>query len=98
MIAKMKKLTKKDVKTYLKKTKGWELHKGKLVRKFKFKDFVHAIVFVNKVAKLAEKENHHPDICIYDWNKLKLELYTHHVGGLTEKDFMMANKINGITS
>lgn len=64
----------------------------KLHQEFKFKDFKEAMVFVNKVADLAEDEGHHPDIYIY-YNKVILDLTTHAVGGLSENDFIMAKKI-----
>lgn len=56
------------------------------------KDFVHAMGFVNSVALLAEKANHHPDIDIR-WNKVMLTLSTHSEGGLTAKDFALAKEI-----
>ncbi len=64
----------------------------KLKQEFKFKDFVEAMNFVNKIAKLAEDEGHHPDIYIY-YNKVKIELITHNIRGLSENDFVMAAKI-----
>lgn len=64
----------------------------KLHQEFKFKDFKEAMVFVNKVADLAEEEGHHPDIYIY-YNRVVLDLTTHAVGGLSENDFIMARKI-----
>ena len=67
----------------------------KLQREFKFKNFVEAIEFVNKVADLAEQEGHHPDFKI-NWNKVTLTLYTHAINGLSENDFIMAAKINAI--
>lgn len=75
---------------------GWSLLRDgehKLRRQFKFKDFMEAIDFVNKVAKIAEGEGHHPDIYIF-YNKVQLDLFTHAVGGLSENDFIMASKIN----
>ncbi len=63
----------------------------RLRRQFKFKDFKGSIAFVNKVAELAEKEGHHPDITIF-YNKVQLDLFTHAVGGLSENDFIMASK------
>ncbi|MEM5811978.1 MAG: 4a-hydroxytetrahydrobiopterin dehydratase [Candidatus Aenigmatarchaeota archaeon] len=77
-----------------KKIKGWKIINGKLERDFVFKDFVQALKFVNKVGKVAEKLNHHPDIIIHSWNKVKLINYTHSVKDLTEKDFILAEKIN----
>lgn len=62
-------------------------------REFTFKDFKEAMAFLNKVANLAESENHHPDIHCW-WNKVKLELSTHAIKGLSNNDFIMASKIN----
>ena len=55
------------------------------------------MIFVNNVADLAETEGHHPDITIH-WNKVKLDLWTHSVDGLTENDFIVASKINKLNS
>ena len=62
---------------------------AEISRTFQFKDFAAAMQFVNAVAGEAEKANHHPDIDIR-WNKVKLVLSTHDAGGLTEKDFALA--------
>lgn len=59
---------------------------------FKFKDFVKAIEFVNKIAEVAESEGHHPDITI-NYNKVKIQLTTHAIKGLSKNDFIMAAKI-----
>ena len=72
---------------------GWELEGNKLTRRYKFKDFLGSMAFVNRVAELAESEGHHPDIYIY-WNRVRLELTTHAIKGLSENDFIMAAKIN----
>lgn len=77
---------------------GWILLRDgthRLRRQFKFKNFMEAIGFVNKVAEIAEKEGHHPDIYIF-YNKVQLDLFTHAVGGLSENDFIMAAKIDKI--
>tara|TARA_Y100000310_G_scaffold344991_1_gene460995 strand:- start:5866 stop:6189 length:324 start_codon:yes stop_codon:yes gene_type:complete len=72
---------------------AWEVEQGKKIKKkFEFKDFKDAMDFVNKVAELAEKENHHPNIRIY-YNKVVIELTTHSIGGLSENDFILAAKI-----
>ena len=72
----------------------WEVIKDHSIkRKFKFEDFQQAMVFVNKVAEIANKEGHHPDIYIF-YNIVDLELYTHAVKGLSENDFIMAAKID----
>ena len=74
---------------------GWDLKEDekKLVRRFKLKDFKAAMAFVNKVADLSEQEGHHPDIYI-SWNRVRLELTTHAIKGLSENDFIMAAKIS----
>jgi len=70
---------------------GWQIEGGELVRNFKFEDFLAAMRFVNKVAELAEKAAHHPDIDIR-YNKVRLALVTHDAGGLTQKDFDLAGQ------
>lgn len=64
-----------------------------IVREFSFKDFKESMKFVNEVADIANKEGHHPDIYIF-YNRVKLELFTHAVKGLSENDFIMAAKID----
>jgi 4a-hydroxytetrahydrobiopterin dehydratase len=64
-------------------------------REFVFKDFTEALAFVNKVAVVAQEQDHHPDIHWW-WNKVKLELTTHAIKGLSNNDFIMAAKINQI--
>jgi len=65
----------------------------KLRKVFTFKAFKEAMKFTNKIAEIAEAEGHHPDIYIF-YNKVRLELFTHAVGGLSENDFIMAAKID----
>ena len=74
---------------------GWALEENTLVRKFRLKNFKEAMAFVNRVADLAEAEGHHPDIHI-SWNRVRLELTTHAIKGLSENDFIMAAKINAL--
>ena len=59
-----------------------------------FKDFASALTFINKVGEIAERENHHPDICLFSWNKVKFTLSTHSINGLSENDFILAAKID----
>ena len=68
----------------------------KLRREFKFKDFVEAISFVNKVADLAEEEGHHPNFHIY-YSRVVVDLYTHKINGLSENDFILAAKIEELS-
>ena len=90
-----------EIQKYLAEVGGtWEHDPGlvhKIKNEYKFKDFKEAMVFVNKVADLAENEGHHPDIWI-SWNKVKLELYTHAIHGLSENDFILAAKIERLLS
>ena len=86
------------IKEYLKHAPGWEgifEIPRKIFRAFKFKNFVEAMQFVNKVAEIAENEQHHPDIFI-SYNKVRIELWTHAISGLSENDFILAVKINRI--
>jgi 4a-hydroxytetrahydrobiopterin dehydratase len=66
----------------------------KIQKEFKFKNFLEALSFVDKVGKLAESEGHHPDINLHNWNKVTLTLSTHAIKGLSENDFIMAVKID----
>lgn len=77
---------------------AWELVEGlRLERRFKFKDFQQALNFVNQVGATAEAEGHHPDICLYNWNRVKLTLFTHKIKGLHENDFILAKQIDRLT-
>jgi 4a-hydroxytetrahydrobiopterin dehydratase len=91
----MAKLSSTQIKAALKKSPEWKRKGSVISRTYQFKDFPAAIRYVNKVAKLAEKEWHHPDIDIR-WNKVTLALTTHDQGGLTEKDFKLARKFDGL--
>ena len=92
----MPSLAAEKVKKLIKEVPEWELEEGKVVRRFEFKNFRKAIGFVNKVADLAEVENHHPNISIWGWNKVKLTFFTHAIKGLSENDFIMAAKVDQI--
>lgn len=87
-----------DVKTYLSLLKTlWKVEENKKIEKeFKFKDFKEAMIFVNKVAEIAEEQGHHPDIEI-EYNKVEIELTTHAINGLSVNDFILASKIDEIT-
>ncbi len=74
----------------------WHAQRETIVRDFNFADFAAAIAFVNRVAKLAEAANHHPDILVHGWNKVRLTLSTHSEGGLTDADFRLAAQIDGL--
>ncbi|NGZ09435.1 MAG: 4a-hydroxytetrahydrobiopterin dehydratase [Nitrospira sp. LK70] len=70
----------------------WSLNgQGHLERLYTFKDFAQALEFVNKVGAVAEAEGHHPDLYLA-WGKVKIEIWTHKINGLTESDFYLAAK------
>lgn len=77
---------------------GWLLSsdKKKISKQFKFKNFVEAMEFANKITPIAEAEGHHPDLSI-GWGKVGVELSTHAIQGLSENDFILAAKIDQIT-
>jgi 4a-hydroxytetrahydrobiopterin dehydratase len=93
----MKPLAPDEARALAEQVPKWKLRKDepRLWREYVFKDFVRAIKFVNKVAELAEAEGHHPDLHIH-YNKVKLVLWTHDLGGLSENDFILAAKIDGL--
>lgn len=86
------------VEEYLKETPGWKVKDNKSIeREFKFKDFKGSMSFIGKVAEIAEAEQHHPDIYVF-YNRVRLELSTHSIGGLSENDFILAAKINALSA
>ena len=87
-------LTSEEVLQYMKELpEEWQVLDGKKIEKeFSFADFVRAMAFVDMVADVAEGEGHHPDIHIH-YNKVRIELWTHAIGGLSENDFIVAAKI-----
>ncbi len=93
----MQALTPDEARVLVAQVPKWKLRKDepRLWREYTFKDFVRAMKFVSKVAELAEAEGHHPDIHIH-YNKVKLVLWTHDLGGLSENDFILAAKIDGL--
>jgi 4a-hydroxytetrahydrobiopterin dehydratase len=74
----------------------WTREGDEIVRDRDFQDFAEAMAFVNRVAETAEAANHHPDIFVHGWNKVKLALSNHSAGGLTEVDFEMAAKFDAL--
>lgn len=73
----------------------WVIKDEKILeREYQLKNFKAALAFVNKVGALAESEGHHPDINLHNWNKVRISLTTHAIGGLSENDFILASKID----
>jgi 4a-hydroxytetrahydrobiopterin dehydratase len=86
-------LSQEQAKVLLRDIPDWTLKDKAIEREFRFKDFKEAIDFVNKVAETANKEDHHPDIHIY-YNRVRIELSTHKIKGLSKNDFILAAKID----
>ena len=90
-------MTPAEVDHMVSHVEGWEAndeHEA-IFKGWKFKDFREAMVFVNKVAEIAESEGHHPDFLI-KYNNVNLKLWTHAINGLSENDFIMAAKIDAV--
>ncbi len=92
-------LPRQEVDNYLKKVPLWKLKEdGKSIsREYNMKNFMAAVKFINQIADIAENENHHPDIHLVGYRKLRIDLSTHAVGGLSENDFILAAKIDQIS-
>lgn len=92
----MAKLNQSEINEKLKKVPGWEFRDNKISKELELKDFKSVLNFVNKIGAEAESMDHHPDIFMHSWNKVKISVSTHSEGGVTEKDFKLAVKIEGI--
>ncbi len=77
---------------------NWEIKNNSLTKEFEFTNFKSAILFVNKVLPLAEEQNHHPDILIHSYKKVKIMIYTHSENKITKKDYSLAEKIDKIVN
>lgn len=87
-------LSAEERKNLMEQVSGWQIEEEKkLAKSFSFKDFNEPMKLANKIWEIAESEGHHPDLFIA-WGKLKVEIWTHAVGGLTESDFILAAKID----
>lgn len=84
-----------EIQTAVGELNEWNLEVNVLVKDFQFTNFSEAMAFVNKVADIAEKENHHPDIMI-NYNRVRLSLTTHSAHGLTQKDFDVAKHVDAL--
>lgn len=85
-----------QVSTYLAALTGWKLTAdGKRIRKeWRVKDFLAGLDFFNCIGRLAEQEDHHPDLHLAGYRNVAIEIWTHAVNGLTENDFILAAKID----
>jgi 4a-hydroxytetrahydrobiopterin dehydratase len=85
-----------DLKKRYGQLEGWTVvNEHHLEKEYQFKDFAEALAFVNRLGAEAEAEGHHPDIFL-TWGKVKVTLWTHSIGGLSEKDFVLAAKADAV--
>ena len=90
-------LTREQFAPYLEQVADWSvIDDTSIERGFEFKNFAEALRFVNAVGEIAEDEGHHPDILLHGWNKVRITLWTHAIGGLSINDFIVASKIDRI--
>lgn len=96
---KTKPLTREQAGKFLKDVPGWNLTEDArgIYRVYGLKDFISAVRSINTIAELAEQENHHPDIHLTGYSKLRIDLSTHAINGLSDNDFILAAKINAST-
>lgn len=87
-----------QAESQIRQLEGWILtHENKRIRKdWRFKNFVDCIEFFQQVAELAEAEAHHPDLHLEGYRNVWVEIWTHAIGGLSENDFILAAKIDGL--
>ena len=88
-------MTEAQANELLAQVPSWKIIDWKVTKEFKFKNFLEAMEFVNKVAEIAEQEQHHPDISI-SYSKVGIKTWTHAINGLSENDFILAAKIDQI--
>lgn len=92
----MNTLNPEEITKKLESLNGWFFIDNSISKEFKLKSFADAVAFLVKVGFEAEKLDHHPDLLLHSWNKLKITLSTHSEGGVTENDFSLAQTIDSI--
>jgi 4a-hydroxytetrahydrobiopterin dehydratase len=79
----------------LKSLKGWAVEGGRLAKTFSFQNYHETMAFVNALAWVSHREDHHPDLSV-GYNKCRVEYWTHAIGGLSENDFICAAKADAL--
>jgi len=90
-------LVRKDAEKYLKSLPGWELADDKIVKEYGFRTYLRGLEYAYRLGKIAEKEDHHPDILVR-WKRVRVTLTTHAIKGLSENDFIIAAKAERLFS
>ena len=88
-------LTEAQIRPMLKGLQGWSLEDGKLAKLFAFQNYYQTMAFVNALAWISHREDHHPDLAV-GYNKCRVEYMTHAIGGLSENDFICAAKCDAL--
>lgn len=88
-------LTQDEAKELLTQIEGWALHTATIDKTFEFKNYYQTMAFVNAVAWVSHREDHHPDMTV-GYNKCRVEYSTHAIGGLSENDFICAAKVDAL--
>ena len=87
--------TEAQARELLKQLKGWTLESGRLVKVYPFTNYYQTMAFVNAIAWISHREDHHPDLAVC-YNKCRIEYSTHAIGGLSENDFICAAKCDAL--
>ncbi|MEZ5427354.1 MAG: 4a-hydroxytetrahydrobiopterin dehydratase [Pyrinomonadaceae bacterium] len=90
-----KKMSAEEIAENLKGLEGWKTSGEKLTKRFEFENFARSLEFVNRVGRIAERRDHHPDIC-FGWGYAEFFITTHDAGGLTHNDFELAGEIDAL--
>jgi 4a-hydroxytetrahydrobiopterin dehydratase len=90
-------MMKEKAEDSLRQLDGWKIVDNTMEKNYKLDDFRKAVEFINKIAEVAEKQNHHSDIFLWNWNNVKLMLTTHSLKGLSKDDFVLAASIDEIS-
>ena len=95
MMGVMNKLSESEIQSALRERSGWTVVTGKLHREYKFADFIHAFGFMASAALVAEAMGHHPEWSNV-YNRVTIDLTTHDAGGISAKDFELAEKLDAL--
>lgn len=93
----MKVLSESEISERLNNITGWTFKDNSINKEFQLKDFREALNLVNKIGEEAEKIDHHPEMLLHSWNKVKVTISTHSAGGVTENDFKLAKAIDWVS-
>lgn len=91
----MTRLSDEEIESRLEGLEGWDRHSNTIHREFKFDDFSGSVDFVNRLTPVANEMNHHPDLHI-SWDTVRVHLFSHSEGGVTENDFTLAQKLSDL--